>query len=60
MEEPGRMRDKSEDEILAKNVPDIDLIISGHTHTELMSRFSIGIHILYPAENMEEILDRFL
>lgn len=26
---------KSEDEILAKNVPEIDLIISGHTHTEL-------------------------
>ena len=27
--------DSSEDEILAKNVPDIDLIISGHTHTTL-------------------------
>ena len=27
--------DKSEDEILAKSVPDIDLIISGHTHTQL-------------------------
>lgn len=27
--------DKSEDEILAKAVPDIDLIISGHTHTVL-------------------------
>ena len=26
---------KSEDEILARNVPDLDLIISGHTHTEL-------------------------
>lgn len=26
---------KSEDEILAKEVPDIDLIISGHTHTTL-------------------------
>lgn len=26
---------KSEDEILAENVPEIDLIISGHTHTEL-------------------------
>lgn len=25
----------SEDEILAKSVPDIDLIISGHTHTQL-------------------------
>lgn len=27
--------DKSEDEILAKNVPQLDLIISGHTHTKL-------------------------
>ncbi len=26
---------KSEDELLAKNVPEIDLIISGHTHTVL-------------------------
>lgn len=26
---------KSEDEILAKNVPEIDVIISGHTHTTL-------------------------
>lgn len=26
---------KSEDEILAKSVPELDLIISGHTHTEL-------------------------
>ncbi len=27
--------DKSEDEILAKNVPEIDVIVSGHTHTRL-------------------------
>jgi len=27
--------DKSEDEILAKEVPEIDVIISGHTHTKL-------------------------
>lgn len=27
--------DKSEDEILAKNAPELDLIISGHTHTKL-------------------------
>ena len=28
-------KDKSEDEILAKSVPELDLIISGHTHTKL-------------------------
>ena len=28
-------KDKSEDEILAKEVPEIDVIISGHTHTTL-------------------------
>ena len=27
--------DKSEDEILAKEVPELDLIVSGHTHTRL-------------------------
>lgn len=27
--------EKSEDEILAKSVPDLDLIVSGHTHTKL-------------------------
>jgi len=27
--------DKSEDEILAKEVPELDLIVSGHTHTKL-------------------------
>ncbi len=27
--------DKSEDEILAKSVPEIDVIVSGHTHTKL-------------------------
>ena len=27
--------DKSEDEIIAKTVPEVDLIISGHTHTKL-------------------------
>lgn len=27
--------DKSEDEILAKSVPELDLIVSGHTHTKL-------------------------
>ena len=33
---------KSEDEILAKAVPDIDLIISGHTHTSLYEPIKHG------------------
>lgn len=33
---------KSEDEIMAKEVPDIDLIISGHSHTELPEPIVIG------------------
>ncbi len=28
-------KEKSEDEILAKSVPELDLIVSGHTHTKL-------------------------
>ena len=33
---------KSEDEILAKEVPEIDLIISGHTHTKLDTAIQHG------------------
>ena len=33
---------KSEDEILAKGVPEIDVIVSGHTHTELEEPIKIG------------------
>lgn len=33
---------KSEDEILAKNVPELDLIVSGHTHTELAEPIAHG------------------
>lgn len=33
---------KSEDEILAKNVPEIDVIISGHTHTTLSEPIVCG------------------
>ena len=33
---------KSEDEILAKNVPEIDLIISGHSHTALRDPIRVG------------------
>lgn len=33
---------ESEDEILAQKVPDIDLIISGHSHTELKEPITVG------------------
>ena len=33
---------KSEDELLAKAVPDLDLIISGHTHSELQEAIQHG------------------
>lgn len=37
---------KSEDEILAKKVPDIDVIISGHTHTRLEQPIIVGTTII--------------
>lgn len=39
-------KSKSEDEILAKKVPDIDIIISGHSHTELKEPIIIGKTII--------------
>lgn len=36
---------KSEDELLAKAVPDLDLIISGHTHSELQKGDIFLLHI---------------
>lgn len=35
-------KDESEDEILAKEVPDIDLIVSGHSHDELEKPIVVG------------------
>ena len=50
------MNSKSEDELLAKAVPDLDLIISGHTHSELQDgNPATEIPILYPVVNTEEI-----
>nr|WP_300002403.1 bifunctional UDP-sugar hydrolase/5'-nucleotidase [Tissierella sp.] len=39
-------RGKSEDELLAKDVPEIDIIISGHSHTELSEPIIIGSTII--------------
>lgn len=42
---------KSEDEILAKEVPELDLIVSGHTHTELAEPIIHGdTHIVSTGE----------
>ncbi len=42
---------KSEDEILAKNVPELDLIVSGHTHTVLEEPIQHGdTYIVSPGE----------
>lgn len=37
---------KTEDEILAKEVPEIDIIISGHSHTELKEPIIVGSTII--------------
>lgn len=39
-------KSKSEDEILAKKVPQIDVIISGHTHTKLNQPIVVGKTII--------------
>ena len=41
---------KSEDQILAKNVPDIDLIISGHTHSTLEEPIISGNTMIVAAD----------
>jgi 5'-nucleotidase / UDP-sugar diphosphatase len=42
-------KDKSEDEILAKEVKGIDVIISGHTHTKLNAPIKIGETLIVSA-----------
>jgi len=43
---------KSEDELLAAAVPDIDVIISGHTHTTFNTPIVIGNTVIVHAENI--------
>ncbi|MHB8129628.1 MAG: bifunctional metallophosphatase/5'-nucleotidase [Mobilitalea sp.] len=44
-------KSKSEDEILAKEVPEINVIISGHSHTKLSQPIMIGDTIIASAED---------
>ncbi len=47
---------KSEDEILAREVPGIDIIISGHTHTNLPEPIIIGKTIIVQAWEYGKVL----
>jgi 5'-nucleotidase/UDP-sugar diphosphatase len=42
----SEVKEKSEDEILARKVPQIDIIISGHTHTILPKPIKVGRTII--------------
>jgi len=42
----NKSRKKSEDELLAKEVPGIDVILSGHTHTRLPRPLMVGTTII--------------
>ena len=48
--------DKSEDEILAKSVPELDLIISGHTHTKLKKPIKHGDTYIVSAQEYGKFL----
>lgn len=47
---------KSEDEILAQNVPELDLIISGHTHTKLDEPIQHGNTYIVSCESYSKYL----
>ena len=48
--------EKSEDELLAKNVPGIDIIISGHTHTKLPAPIVVGDTYIVSSDQYSEYL----
>lgn len=49
-------KDKSEDEILAEEVPEIDVIVSGHTHTKLDEYIKTGDTYIVSAGSYGEYL----
>ena len=49
---------KSEDEILAKKVPEIDLIISGHTHSTLEKPLIVGNTVIVSASAYGQFLGK--
>lgn len=51
-------KSESEDEILAKKVPDIDVIISGHTHSKLEQPIIIGDTIIVSGGSYGENLGK--
>lgn len=48
--------EKSEDELLAKNVPGIDVIVSGHTHTRLDEPIVVNDTYIVSADQYSEYL----
>jgi 2',3'-cyclic-nucleotide 2'-phosphodiesterase (5'-nucleotidase family) len=53
-------RDRSEDELLAAAVPDIDVIISGHTHTVLPKPIQAGSTVIVSAGCFSAFLGRLV
>lgn len=51
---------KSEDEILARKIPDIDLIVSAHTHTELKEPIMVGKTAIVSAGSYGENLGQIV
>lgn len=49
-------KSKSEDEILAREVPEIDVIISGHTHEKLVEPIIVGDTIIGSSEDSGKYL----
>ena len=53
-------KDQSEDEALAKAVPEIDLIISGHSHTTLEDALVVGETIIVSGGEYGEKLGKVI